>query len=156
MNSSGVIHVRVSRMASESTLSSILKFVELAQSSRPPIQRLSDRVSSWFIPVIFGLSFGVFTIWIGLVYSDTVQVENYGKFPFCLQFLIAVLVVSCPCAIALAVPGTIVIASGVASKFGILFKVHLQVGFKLISRRTLLNSKVAEKSTSSSSTRREL
>eukprot|EP01119_Soliformovum_irregulare_P009365 TRINITY_DN2262_c0_g3_i1.p1 TRINITY_DN2262_c0_g3~~TRINITY_DN2262_c0_g3_i1.p1 ORF type:complete len:507 (+),score=197.47 TRINITY_DN2262_c0_g3_i1:158-1678(+) len=122
MNSSGVLLVRVSKMSTESTLFQILKFVELAQTSRPPIQRLSDKISSWFIPVIFGLSFSVFFVWLGVVYSNSVQVENYGKFPFCLQFFIAVLVVSCPCAIALAVPGTIMIGSGVASKHGILFK----------------------------------
>jgi Cu+-exporting ATPase len=121
INQQGVIHVRATKCVGESTVSNIVQLVQEAQSSKAPIQRIGDVISSYFVPIIVALSVAVFIIWISLAASDSVE-TNRAAFPFALQFFIAVLVISCPCAVGLAVPTAIMVGTGVGAKLGVLFK----------------------------------
>lgn len=121
VNQHGLIHVKVSKLASESTVSNIIRLVEEAQASKPDIQRTGDRIASYFVPVIVGLSVVVFIIWIALASANKVDTD-LSPLPFALQFFLAVLIISCPCAIGLAVPTAVMVATGVGAEHGILIK----------------------------------
>lgn len=121
INQQGVLYVQVTRMASESTVSNITRLVEEAQASKPPVQRLADVIAAYFVPAIVVLSIVVFIIWVSLAATNVVN-PDLAPVPFALRFFLAVLVISCPCAVALAVPPAMMIGSGVAAKYGILFK----------------------------------
>jgi cation transport ATPase len=122
-NASGVLYVRVTRAASENMLASIAALVKAAQSSKPQAQQFADRLAARFVPTILILSTVVFLIWLGLALGNAIELpSNMSSLTFALQFALATLVVSCPCAIGLAVPTAIMVATGVGAKFGILFK----------------------------------
>ena len=122
-NTSGVLYIRVTRAASENMLASIAALVKAAQSSKPQAQQFADRLAARFVPMILILSTVVFFIWLGLALGNAVELpSNMSSLTFALQFALATLVVSCPCAIGLAVPTAIMVATGVGAKFGILFK----------------------------------
>jgi len=122
-NASGVLYVRVTRAASENMLASIAALVKAAQSSKPQAQQFADRLAARFVPTILILSTVVFFIWLGVALGNAVELpSNMSSLTFALQFALATLVVSCPCAIGLAVPTAIMVATGVGAKFGILFK----------------------------------
>ena len=128
LNLSGSIEITVSRSLSENTIAGISRLMHDAQESRIPIQDLADRVAAYFAPVVLVLGFVAFLIWIlvgKFVQNRTTEkagVEGLMK-------MIAVLVVSCPCAISLCVPMVVVIAVSVAAKKGVLFKVRLSFFF---------------------------
>ncbi|KAI4867460.1 heavy metal translocatin [Hypoxylon rubiginosum] len=121
LNGSGTVTARLTKLPGENTISIIAGMVDDAKLSKPKIQDLADRVASYFVPVVISLTIAVFIIWIavgirvqGKSGSEAVtQAITYG---------ITVLIVSCPCAIGLAVPMVIVIACGVAAEKGLIFK----------------------------------
>ncbi|TCI75652.1 heavy metal translocating P-type ATPase, partial [Exiguobacterium sp. IPBC4] len=88
--------------------------VEDAQGSKAPIQRLADKISGIFVPIVVGIAAVVFLIW--YLWADP------GNFAEALEKLIAVLVIACPCALGLATPTSIMAGSGRAAEYGILFK----------------------------------
>ena len=113
INRSGVIRVRTSNVGKDTVLSSIVKMVEEAQGVKPPIQRLADRISSYFVPAVVALAGITFLAWYFPLQSG---------FVFAFTAAIAVLVIACPCALGLATPTAIMVGGGVGLNRGILFK----------------------------------
>ena len=112
-NKVGMLKVRATKVGSDSTLSQIISLVEDAQMSRTPIQRLADKISSYFVPVVIGISFLAFGIWFFLLGES---------FAFSLSILVAVLIIACPCALGLATPIAIVVGTGKGAENGLLIK----------------------------------
>ncbi|KAI0838886.1 heavy metal translocatin [Hypoxylon sp. FL0890] len=121
LNGSGTVTVRLTKLPGENTISTIAGMVDDAKLSKPKIQELADRVASYFVPAVISLTLIVFIAWVG------VGIRNQGKSGSeavvqAITYGITVLIVSCPCAIGLAVPMVIVIACGVAAEKGLIFK----------------------------------
>ena len=114
INKNGFIRMNATKIGRDTALSQIIKVVEDAQGSKAPIQRLADKISGVFVPIVIGIAIITFLVWIIWV--------NPGEVTPALEALIAVLVIACPCALGLATPTSIMAGSGRAAEFGILFK----------------------------------
>lgn len=112
MNFDGALEYRATSLGAESVLGQMLRMMEEAQSSKAPTQRLADRVSAVFVPVVLGLALAAFAIW-ALVDHDLSRA---------FAIAVAVLVIACPCAMGLAVPAALTVAIGRGAQLGILFK----------------------------------
>lgn len=113
INRSGSIKVKITRTGKDTVLSSIIKMVEEAQGVKPPIQRLADTISNYFVPVVITLSLITFLVW---------YLALKSSFVFAFTAAVAVLVIACPCALGLATPTAIMVGSGVGLNRGLLFK----------------------------------
>ncbi|MBR2583336.1 MAG: heavy metal translocating P-type ATPase [Oscillospiraceae bacterium] len=112
VNQSGFLRCEAVRVGEDTTLSKIIKMVGDAAATKAPIAKLADRVSGVFVPAVIAIAAVTFVIWLLI-----------GKeFGYALSRGIAVLVISCPCALGLATPVAIMVGSGVGAKNGILFK----------------------------------
>ncbi|MCJ1233585.1 hypothetical protein MMC14_001543 [Varicellaria rhodocarpa] len=121
LNCSGIIVVRLKHLPSENTINTIAAMVDEAKFSKPKTQELVDVVAGYFVPVILIFTIITFIIWITIGIS--VRHQNAGHAAVnALTYAISVLIVSCPCAIGLAVPMVIVISGGVSAKHGIIVK----------------------------------
>jgi Cd2+-exporting ATPase len=121
INGSGTLIVRLTRLLSDNTISTIAGMVDEAKLSKPKIQDIADRVASHFVPVIVALTIITLIIWIAV--GVAVRKQSGAEATIhAITYAITVLIVSCPCAIGLAVPMVIVIASGVAAERGVIFK----------------------------------
>lgn len=121
VNGSGTVLVRVSRPPGSNTISKIAAMVDEAKMSKPKIQDLADRIAGYFVPVIVAITLVTFAVWMGV----GVGVRRQGGSEAAVQaitYAIATLIVSCPCAIGLAVPMVVVIASGIAAEHGVVVK----------------------------------
>lgn len=121
INGSGKLTVRLTHLPGENTISNVAGMVDNAKLSKPKIQDLADRAASYFVPVIVSLTIITFVVWM----SVGVAVQKKSSADAAIQaiiFAITVLIVSCPCAIGLAVPMVIVLGSGVAAERGVIFK----------------------------------
>ena len=114
INTSGALIMRAERVGSETMLSQIVQLVAQAQRSRAPMQRLADVVAGWFVLAVIGVAVLTFLAW-GLIGPDPGWV--YG-----LINALAVLIIACPCALGLATPMSIMVASGRAATQGVLFR----------------------------------
>ncbi|MGD6856762.1 heavy metal translocating P-type ATPase [Bacillus infantis] len=114
INKNGFIKVQAAKVGKDTALAQIIKVVEDAQGSKAPIQRLADKISGIFVPVVVGIAAVIFLIW--YLWADP------GNFAEALEKMIAVLVIACPCALGLATPTSIMAGSGRAAEYGILFK----------------------------------
>jgi Cu+-exporting ATPase len=112
VNSEGLLVVRTTAVGAESTLSRIVRMVESAQAKKAPIQRLVDRISAVFVPVVVGIAAITLLGWGMFGGSWEVAILN----------AVAVLVIACPCALGLATPTAIMAGTGVAARHGILIK----------------------------------
>ncbi|MGN0907784.1 MAG: copper-translocating P-type ATPase, partial [Bullifex sp.] len=112
MNISGYLRVRATRVGENTTLSQIIKLVNEAASSKAPVSRLADRVSGVFVPIVIVIALLTFVL----------QLALGSEFSYALSRAVAVLVISCPCALGLATPVAIMAASGKGASSGILFK----------------------------------
>lgn len=112
INGEGVLTVRVTALGSESVLSRIIRLVEDAQAAKAPIQRLVDRVSEVFVPVVLGIALLTLVGWLLAGAGWETSLIN----------AVAVLVIACPCALGLATPTAIMAGTGVAARYGILIK----------------------------------
>lgn len=121
INGSGTVLVRLTRLPGDNTISTIASMVDEAKLSKPKIQDLADRIASWFVPVVVGLTIITFTSWVGVGVSMH-RLSGSAAAIQAITYAITVLIVSCPCAIGLAVPMVVVIASGVAAERGVIFK----------------------------------
>lgn len=121
INGSGMIHVRLTRLAGDNTVSTIASMVDEAKLSKPKIQDIADRVASYFVPAVVALTIVTFVIWVAVGMGVRNQTGAEAAVN-AITYAITVLIVSCPCAIGLAVPMVIVIASGVAAERGVVFK----------------------------------
>lgn len=111
INKQGSFVFRASKVGKDTLLSHIVKMVSDAQATRAPIQRLADLVSSYFVPAVLILSVATFVLWFDL-----------GNPALALTNMIAVLVIACPCALGLATPTAIMVATGRGAEKGILIK----------------------------------
>lgn len=121
INGSGKLIVRLTHLPGENTISVIAGMVDSAKLSRPKIQELADVVATYFVPLIMSLAIITFIVWI----SVGTSVQNKSGSDAAVQaivYAVTVLMVSCPCAIGLAVPMVIVIGTGAAAEQGIIFK----------------------------------
>lgn len=109
----GVINYEVTNTKEDSTISIIAKKVLEAANSKPKIEKFADKVSSYFVPIVMAISLISFIIW---------MIISKGDLSTSLNFAICVLVVSCPCALGLATPVAVMVASGVGAKNHLLFK----------------------------------
>lgn len=114
VNANGSLRVRAKNIGKDTMLSGIIRVVEEAQGSKAPIQRLADKISGVFVPVVVGIAVVTFLVWYFVV--------TPGDFAEALTSTIAVLVIACPCALGLATPTSIMAGSGRAAEHGILFK----------------------------------
>jgi Cu+-exporting ATPase len=112
VNGEGLLVVRTTAVGAESALARIVRLVESAQAGKAPIQRLVDRVSAVFVPVVLGLALVTLLGW-GLATGDW----SAG-----LINAVSVLVIACPCALGLATPAAIMVGTGAAARLGILIK----------------------------------
>jgi Cu+-exporting ATPase len=112
LNRQGMIKMRATRVGRETALAQIIKLVEQAQGSRAPIQRLVDRVSAVFVPIVIAVAALTFTAWL---------LSGAGLATALLR-MVAVLVIACPCAMGLATPTAITVGIGKGAALGILFK----------------------------------
>lgn len=111
-NINGFVTIKAKKVGENTTLAGIIKLVEDASSSKAPIAKTADKVSGVFVPTVILVALLVFVVWI----SVTKNIE------ISLKHAISVLVISCPCALGLATPVAIMVASGKGAKAGILFK----------------------------------
>lgn len=113
INRNGVLTFTATKIGKDTVLSQIVKLVQEAQGSRPPIQRIADKAVLWFIPVVLSIAVAAFLVWYFIVGSTLL---------FSLTTLIAVLVIACPCALGLASPTAVTVGIGRGAELGILIK----------------------------------
>ena len=111
MNKVGVFKFKAKRVGAETTLSQIIKMVEEAQASTAPIQRIADRATGYFVPAVVITAFAAFFGW-----------WIAGNFPQGLLSFIAVLIISCPCALGIATPAALMVGVGRGAEAGILIR----------------------------------
>ena len=112
LNRSGSFRFSVSRVGADTVLAQIVALVRQAQSSRTRVQRLADQVVGWFVPVVIALAIASFVVWF-LISGNPVLAT---------LFLVSVLVIACPCALGLATPTSIMVASGKGAENGLIFR----------------------------------
>ncbi|MDI6778264.1 MAG: heavy metal translocating P-type ATPase [Patescibacteria group bacterium] len=112
VNQDGVLKIKVMRVGDQTVLAQIIKTVEEAQGSKAPIQKLADKISGIFVPIVIVLAILTFSGWYLYSADYTRAIIN----------AVAVLVIACPCALGLATPAAIMVGTGKGAKSGILFK----------------------------------
>jgi Cu+-exporting ATPase len=114
INQTGALVIQVERLGAESLLSQIVSLVAKAQRTRAPLQRIADRVAAWFVPTVILVAFVTFCVWWAIGPDP--------KLAYGLVNAVAVLVIACPCALGLATPLSIMVASGRGAQLGVLFR----------------------------------
>ncbi|KAG6393922.1 hypothetical protein SASPL_144497 [Salvia splendens] len=126
INLHGSLHLQAKKVGSETVLSQIISLVETAQMSKAPIQKFADFIASIFVPTVVTLGFLTLLGWYlaGVLgyYPDDWLPENSNYFVFSLMFAISVIVIACPCALGLATPTAVMVATGVGANNGVLIK----------------------------------
>jgi Cu+-exporting ATPase len=130
LNYEGAVTCRAESLGEATMLAQITRMVTQAQSSRAPMERLADRASSIFVPIVLGLAALTFVIWLIAAHSLEMAVAA----------TVAVLVVACPCAMGLAVPAALTVAVGRGAQMGVLFK-----GGEALERLAHINAIVLDK-----------
>ncbi|MCD8567897.1 MAG: heavy metal translocating P-type ATPase [Geovibrio sp.] len=113
VNGGGTLLVRVTRVGADTLLSRIIRMVEDAQAVKAPIQRMADVISSYFVPLVIIFALMAFTFWFFILGAG---------FTKAIIIFTSVIVISCPCALGLATPTSVMTATGRAASFGVLFK----------------------------------
>ncbi len=113
INKSGLLKIRATKVGEDTTLSQIVNMVQEAIVSQTPIQRLADKVSAYFVPVVVTIALASFLFWYSI-----------GGLPFNLAFitLVSVLIIACPCALGIATPAAIMIGASKGAQHGVLIK----------------------------------
>lgn len=114
MNQSGALIIRADKVGRDTMLSRIVQMVAEAQRSRAPIQRMADRVSGWFVPLVIGIAILAFALW-GIWGPEP-------RFAHGLIAAVSVLIIACPCALGLATPMSIMVGVGRGAGLGVLIK----------------------------------
>jgi P-type Cu+ transporter len=112
VNASGHLVVRATRVGEETTLSQIGRLVSAAQTGKAPVQRLADRISAVFVPIVFVIALGTFAAW--MVWGGSTQAAFTAA--------VAVLIIACPCALGLATPTALLVGTGRGAQLGVLIK----------------------------------
>ena len=125
LNKNGALTIKATRIGRDTMLARIIQAVEDAQSSKAPIQRVADRISGIFVPIVVGLAALTFVMWLLVI--------DVGNGAGALEKAIAVLVIACPCALGLATPTSIMAGTGRAAERGVLFKggEHLELAHRV-------------------------
>ncbi|PRP89674.1 copper-transporting ATPase CopA [Planoprotostelium fungivorum] len=113
INGNGHLIVRTDKIGEDSMLGQIIQLVEEAQSVKAPIQRIADKISSVFVPVVVAISGVTFVLWFSVTQRGFVEA---------LTRAVSVLVIACPCSLGLAVPTAIMVGCGMGARYGILIK----------------------------------
>ena len=113
INNNGTLVFRAEKVGSETVLAQIVDFVKKAQTSRAPIQDLTDKISGIFVPAVVILGIVTFWVWFVLLEASFVTSLLYG---------VAVLIIACPCALGLATPTALMVGTGRSAKMGVLLK----------------------------------
>ena len=114
INHNSYLKIKAVKIGKDTALAQIIQVVEQAQGSKAPIQRMADKISGIFVPIVVGIAVLTFLAWYFIV--------SPGDFSEALENTIAVLVIACPCALGLATPTSIMAGSGRSAELGILFK----------------------------------
>ncbi len=130
INQMGRLMVRATAVGADTALASIVRMVEQAQGAKAPIQRLADRVSSIFVPVVILIAVGTTVVWL---LADRGLSDSFAAG-------VAVLIIACPCALGLATPTAIMVGSGRGAELGILFK-----GAEVFERAKTIDTVVFDK-----------
>ena len=112
INRTGTFTFRATRVGADTSLAKIVQLVEDANATKPPIARLADKVAGVFVPAVIGIAVVTFAVWLAVSGSVTEAITS----------AVAVLVISCPCALGLATPVAIMVGTGRGAEMGILFK----------------------------------
>ncbi|MGB5973977.1 MAG: heavy metal translocating P-type ATPase, partial [Nodosilinea sp.] len=112
INKTGSFKFRAERVGKDTFLAQIVKLVQQAQGSKAPIQRLADRVTGWFVPVVIAIAITTFIVWFNVM----------GNVTIALITTVGVLIIACPCALGLATPTSIMVGTGKGAENGILIK----------------------------------
>lgn len=113
LNKMGSFEFEATRVGAETTLAQIIRLIEEAQGSKAPIQAFADRISAWFVPAVIAIAILTFFVWF-VVLGSTLS--------FALMAFTAVIVIACPCALGLATPTALMVATGKGAEHGILIK----------------------------------
>lgn len=132
MNKSGTIQFKATKVGKDTALSQIIQVVEDAQGQKAPIQRLADKISGIFVPIVVAIAVIAALVWYFFIAP--------GDVTKALEILISILVIACPCALGLATPTSIMAGSGRAAEYGILFK-----GGEYLETTGLINTVVIDK-----------
>ncbi|CAL0324399.1 unnamed protein product [Lupinus luteus] len=126
INENGCLHVKATHVGSDTALSQIVQLVEAAQLAKAPVQKLADNISRVFVPIVV---VAALITWLGWYipgkagfYPKHLRPKAVDPFELALQFAISVLVVACPCALGLATPTAVMVASGMGASLGVLIK----------------------------------
>lgn len=111
INGGGLLRFEATRVGADTALAQIIRIVEQAQASSAPVQRLADQVTAWFVPAVVVVAFLAFALW-----------TLAGSFSQGLLAFIAVLVISCPCALGIATPAALMVGVGKGAELGILIR----------------------------------
>ena len=114
LNSNGAMYFKATQVGSETVLAQIIRLVEEAQGSKAPIQRLADRVASYFVPAVIAAALAAFLFWMLLGPAPVLT--------FSTLVLVSVLIIACPCALGLATPTAIIVGTGKGAESGVLIK----------------------------------
>jgi P-type Cu+ transporter len=112
LNQLGVIEVEVKFLGDDTTIAKIIRLVEEASQTKAPLAKLADEISRYFVPIVIGIALTALIVW--FVITEDIE--------FALQIMIAILVISCPCALGLATPVTMMVGTGKGAELGILIK----------------------------------
>ncbi|MFM7427615.1 MAG: heavy metal translocating P-type ATPase [Elainella sp.] len=112
LNKTGSFQFRATRVGKDTFLAQIVQLVQQAQGSKAPIQRLADRVTGWFVPVVIAIAILTFLVWFNLM----------GNLTLAILTMVEVLIIACPCALGLATPTSIMVGTGKGAENGILIK----------------------------------
>ena len=115
INGSGAFRMRVTRVGADTVLQQIVRMVEDAQGTKAPVQQLADRISAVFVPVVLGIALATFVAWMVLAPAET-------RLALALVNAVAVLIIACPCAMGLATPTAVLVATGRGAELGILIR----------------------------------
>ena len=113
VNTYGLLKIKATKVGKDTLLNQIIKMVEEAQASRAPIQRFADKISEYFVPGVIVIAVVAFAFWFGIIGADLRPT---------LLIAVAVLIISCPCAMGLATPTAIMVGTGKGAEYGILLK----------------------------------
>ena len=130
INREGVLQLKATKVGADTTLAQIVRLVDMAQTSKAPIQRFADRAASYFVPSVVAAALFTFVAWIlvGLPFNEA------------LLPTIAVLVIACPCALGLATPTAVMVGTGLGAENGILIK-----GGEYLERSEAINTVIFDK-----------
>jgi Cu+-exporting ATPase len=121
LNKLGLLKFEATKVGKETALAQIIRLVQEAQGSKPPIQKLADQVSSIFVPAVIGIAILTFLGW--YFFGPQLPVNSpYSEFTRAMINLVAVLVIACPCALGLATPTAVMVGTGKGAELGILFR----------------------------------